>query len=47
MDLIFGIVGDIAEAMPVKVDVFELSEVKKLSALFDNILKEGTVIYER
>jgi predicted nucleotidyltransferase len=42
----FGIIGDIVKAMPVKVDVFELDEVKKPSKMFDSITNEGVVIYE-
>ena len=42
----FGIIGDIVKAMPVKVDVFELDEVKRPSSMFDNIIKEGVIIYE-
>ena len=37
---------DIVKAMPVKVDVFELDEVKRPSRMFDNIIKEGVIIYE-
>jgi predicted nucleotidyltransferase len=42
----FGIVGTIVKAMPVKVDVFELGEIKKPSKMFDAIMNEGQVIYE-
>ena len=41
----FGIAGRIIKKMPVKTDVFELREINKPSALFDNINKEGIVIY--
>ena len=43
----FGIIGMIVKKMPVKVDVFELDEIKKPSPMFDSINKEGVVIYER
>ena len=43
----FGIIGDIAKKMPIEVDVFEFGEVKKPSNMFDSIVKEGVVIYER
>jgi len=43
----FGIIGIIVKKMPVKVDVFELDEIKKPSSMFDNITREGVVIYER
>ena len=42
----FGIIGMIVKKTPVKVDIFELDEVKKPSTLYDNIKKEGVVIYE-
>ena len=42
----FGIIGDIVKAVPVKVDVFELDEVKKPSKMLDSITNEGVVIYE-
>ena len=43
----FGVIGMIVKKMPVKVDVFELDEVKRPSATFDAINKEGVIIYER
>jgi len=43
----FGLIGRIAKKMPIKADVFELDEVRKSSAMFDNISSEGVVIYER
>ena len=43
----FGLVGRIAKNIPIKADVFELDEVKKPSNMFNNITKEGVVIYER
>ncbi|MCL2362952.1 MAG: nucleotidyltransferase domain-containing protein [Defluviitaleaceae bacterium] len=42
----FGIAGRIIKNMPIKTDVFELSEVKKPSGLMDNLNREGVVIYE-
>jgi len=42
----FGIIGDIVKAMPIKVDVFEMDEIKKPSKMFDSIITEGRVIYE-
>ena len=42
----FGIVGTIVKKVPIKVDVFELDEIVKPSALYDNIHKEGVIIYE-
>jgi len=43
----FGIIGMIVKKMPIKVDVFELDEVKKPSSIYNNINKEGIIIYER
>ena len=43
----FGVIGMIVKKMPIKVDVFELDEIKKPSSMFDNISKEGVIIYER
>jgi len=43
----FGVIGMIAKRMPIKVDVFELDEVKRPSSMFDIISKEGLIIYER
>ena len=43
----FGIIGMIVKKMPIKVDVFELDEIKRPSSMFDSINKEGLVIYER
>ena len=37
----FGIIGMIVKKMPIKVDVFELDEVKRPSSMFDSINKEA------
>jgi len=42
----FGIAGKIIKKMPIKTDVFEMSEIKTPSTLIDNIHREGVVIYE-
>ena len=42
----FGIAGLMIKKMPIKVDIFELREINKPSMMFDNINKEGVVIYE-
>ena len=42
----FGIAGKIIKNMPVKTDVFEMSEIKTPSDFYDNISKEGVIIYE-
>ena len=43
----FGLIGMIVKKMPIKVDVFELDEVKRPSSMYDSINKEGVIIYER
>jgi len=43
----FGVAGEIYRALPVKADIFELREIKKPSVLYDNIVREGVVIYDR
>jgi predicted nucleotidyltransferase len=42
----FGIAGRIIKNMPIKTDVFEMSEVNTPSALIDSISREGVTIYE-
>ena len=42
----FGIAGLIIKNMPVKADVFEQREINRPSEMFDNISKEGIVVYE-
>ena len=43
----FGVAGEICRALPIKADVFELREIKNPSVLYDNIIKEGVVIYDK
>ena len=42
----FGVAGLLIKRMPIKVDVFELREINRPSSMYDNINKEGVVIYE-
>jgi len=42
----FELSGKIIKKMPVKTDIFEISEVKVPSSLFDSIKQEGVIIYE-
>ena len=42
----FGIAGLMIKKMPIKIDVFELRKINKPSIMYDNINKEGLVIYE-
>ena len=41
----FSLVYDINEVFPVRADVFEMREIKVPSLFYDNIVKEGVVIY--
>lgn len=43
---IFALGGDILEVLPVRADVFDILEIPNPSAMYDNIQKEGVVIYE-
>jgi len=42
----FGLVRKISNALPVPVDVFELSEVNNPSPTYTAIMEDGVVIYE-
>jgi len=42
----FGIAGRIIKKMPVKTDVFEISEIEAQSMFLDNIIRDGVTIYE-
>ena len=44
---IFFAIGKIVKALPMKADIFELSEVKNPSETYSNIMREGVVIYEQ
>ena len=43
---IFALCGDLLAALPVRVDVYDILEIANPSAMYDNIIKEGVVIYE-
>ena len=43
---IFALGGDLLVALPVRVDVYDILEIENQSALYENIQKEGVVIYE-
>ena len=43
---IFALGGELLVVLPVRVDVFDILEIANPSALYDNIRKEGVVIYE-
>ena len=43
---IFTLGGDLLVALPVRVDVYDILEIENPSAMYENIQKEGVVIYD-
>ena len=43
---IFALGGDLLMALPVRVDVYDILEIANPSAMYENILKEGVIIYD-
>ena len=43
---IFTLGGDLLVALPVRVDVYDILEIKESSPLFNSIREDGVVIYE-
>jgi predicted nucleotidyltransferase len=43
---IFTLGGDLLVALPVRVDVYDILEIKESSPLYNNIKKDGIIIYE-
>ena len=43
---IFALGGELLDILPVRVDVYDILEIANPSAMYDNILKEGVVIYD-
>jgi predicted nucleotidyltransferase len=43
---IFTLGGDLLMVLPVRVDVYDILEIKETSPLYDSIREEGIVIYE-
>ena len=43
---IFALGGELLSALPVRVDVYDILEIKNPSPLYESILKEGVVIYD-
>jgi len=43
---IFALGGELLDALPVRVDVYDILEITNPSAMYDNIQKEGVVIYD-
>ena len=43
----YGLLEEIVEKMDKKIDLFEISEIKKESPIYKAIEKEGIVVYEK
>jgi len=43
---IFALGGELLGVLPVRVDVYDILEISNPSAMYDNIQKEGIVIYD-
>ena len=43
---IFALGGELLAVFPVRVDVYDILEIANPSAMYDNIMKEGVVIYD-
>lgn len=43
----YGLLEELVEKLQKKVDLIEISEIKKNTAIYNNIQKEGVVVYEK
>ena len=43
---IFALGGELLDSLPVRVDVHDILEITNPSAMYDNIQKEGVIIYD-
>ena len=43
---IFALGGELLEVLPVRVDVYDILEIANPSAMYENIQKEGVIIYD-
>jgi len=43
---IFALGGELLDVLPVRVDVYDILEITNPSAMYENIQKEGVVIYD-
>ncbi len=43
----YSVLEDLVQRLNKKVDLFEISEIKKDSPIYNKVLKEGIIIYER
>lgn len=42
----YGLLEELVEKLDKKIDLFEISEIQKDSGIYNNIQKEGVVVYE-
>ena len=43
----YGLLAELVQNLEKNIDLFEISEIQKDSSLYNDILKEGVIIYER
>ena len=43
---IFALGGELLDVLPVRVDVYDILEIAYTSAMYENIRKEGVIIYD-
>lgn len=43
----YGLLEELVQNLEKNIDLFEISEIQKDSSLYNDILKEGVIIYER
>ncbi len=43
----YGLLEDLVQSLEKDIDLFEISEIQKDSKLYNDILREGVIIYER
>ena len=43
---IFALGGDLLDVLPVRVDVYDILEITNPSVMYENIQKEGVIIYD-
>ncbi|MCL1883077.1 MAG: nucleotidyltransferase domain-containing protein [Defluviitaleaceae bacterium] len=43
----FALSSELAQALPIEADIFEMREINPNSNLYDSIKQEGVVIYDR
>jgi predicted nucleotidyltransferase len=43
---IFALGGELLDALPVRVDVYDILEIKNPSVMYENIQNEGVIIYD-